>query len=136
MTTAGSGAEAARIARGLAYVCGHLAELRALLEDDGADPSKSLSRLVSALQAPSAGAQAGPDIAALLGQVQAAVQALGDAVGIYGYSRRGTGQSGMEALQIVYRCPLQRCAGRPAETITEPEPKCSVSGARLIRDRL
>lgn len=147
MTTAGSSAEARQVARGLAYVCGHLQELRKLLNDDGTDPAKPLTRLVSAIEAAgavassqpsSAGTPTGGDIAALLRQVHASVQHAGDVVGIYGYSRRGTAQSGMEALQIIYRCPLQRCAGRLEDSVTELNPKCTMSpnGLPLIRDRL
>jgi len=143
MTTAESGAETARVARGLAYVCRHLDELRTLLDDDGTDPSAPLTELVTALQGPAHsqpqdGGQAGPSIAGLLNQINAAVQAAGDALGIYGISVRSSGQTGMEALQVVFRCPLRRCAGRPADRFTGPQPVCTFSPARLplIRERL
>jgi hypothetical protein len=143
MTTAESGAETARVARGLAYVCRHLDELRTLLNDDGTDPSAPLTELVAALQGPThsqpqCGGKAGPSIAGLLSQVNAAVQAAGDALGVYGIGVRSSGQTGMEALQVVFRCPLRRCAGRPADRLTGPQPVCTVSpaGLPLIRERL
>jgi hypothetical protein len=51
---------------------------------------------------------------------------------------RGVEPSGMEPLEIVYRCPLQRCAGRPGSQVTEAQPLCSVSPDRreLLRERL
>jgi hypothetical protein len=143
MTTAESGAEVARVARGLAYVCRHLDELRTLLNDDGTDPSAPLTELVSALQgqAPSrssGGGQAGPSIASLLDRVHTAVQAAGDALGVYGVGVRSSGQTGMEPLQVVFRCPLRLCAGRPADRVSGPQPVCTVSPARLslVRERL
>jgi hypothetical protein len=144
MTTAESGAEAARVARGLAYVCRHLDELRTLLDDDGTDPSKPLAKLVTALQGqaaaqqPTDGGQSRPSVAGLLDQVHAAVQAAGDALGVYGSGVRSGGQTGMEALQVVFRCPLGRCAGRPADRVAGPPPVCTVSpaGLPLIRERL
>ena len=143
MTTGDPGAEAARIARGVAYVCRHLDELRTLLNDDGTDSSAPLTALVAALRGqapsqPSGVGQAGPSIAGLLDQVHAAAQAAGDALGVYGVGVRSSGQTGMEPLQVVFRCPLQRCAGRPADRVTGPQPVCTVSQDRLplTRERL
>jgi hypothetical protein len=140
MTTAESAAEAMRAARGLAYVCNYLDELRSLLGDDGTDPSKPLTMLVAAFQGqqPPDDRQAPASIAGLLDQVNAAVQAAGDALGIYGSSSRSGGTSGMEALQVVFRCPLRQCAGRPADRVAGSQPVCTVSAARLplTRERL
>jgi hypothetical protein len=146
----GSSEDLIRVASGLAYVCRHLDELREVLGDDGSDPSMPLTRLVVALRGnenPSlsrAGGQpteqpTAADVARLLTEVHAAVQAAGDALGVYGIGRsRDGGASGLEVLLVVFRCPLQRCAGRPAHEVTESQPRCSVSSARLpmIRERL
>jgi len=135
MAVSGSRAGAVRVASGLAYVCGHLDELRDLLGDDGSDPDKPLTRLVTALREQ----PQETEVAGLLDALHAAVQATGDEMGIYGLggSRRG-GLSGMEVLQIVFRCPLNRCAGRSAEQVTGPAPVCTVSPGRLPlrRERL
>jgi hypothetical protein len=128
----GSSAEAIRVAKGLAYVCGHLGELRELLKDDGADPSTPLGQLLNALQP----GQAAADVSGSLDAVDAAVRKAGDAFGVYGFTstRRG-GPSGMEALQIVFRCPLQRCTGRPADQVRGSTPVCAISPQRLPLER-
>lgn len=151
MAVSESHSEAIRTASGLAYVCSHLDELRELLGDDGSNPSTPLTRLVGALQAgetppprhpggEQSGEQpAGPYIAGLLNEVHAAVQAAGDALGIYPAGpSRGGGLSGMEVLRIVFRCPLHQCAGRPADKVTGPRPVCTVSPKQLplIRERI
>lgn len=134
MAASGSRAGAIRVASGLAYVCGHLDELRDLLGDDGSDPDKPVTRLVTALREQ----RQETEVAGLLDAVHAAVQASGDEMGIYGFGSRRGGLSGMEVLQIVFRCPLNRCAGRSAEQVAGPAPVCTVSPARLPlrRERL
>jgi hypothetical protein len=124
-----------RVARGLAYVCGHLDELRELLGDDGSDPDRPLARLIAALRAPEP-----EEIAARLDAVDAAVQEAGDMMGVYGPgpARGPAGLDALDALQIVYRCPLKRCAGRPANVFAGARPVCTVSPERLplVRERL
>lgn len=140
MAASGCGLEAIRLANGLAYVCRHLDELRELLGDDGSDPSTALMRLVAVLQGGASGQAAkAPELAGVLEEVHAQVQAAGDVLGVYGSgSSRGGGLSGMEVLQFVYRCPLGRCAGRLAHEVAQAQPVCTVSEARqsLIRERL
>jgi hypothetical protein len=151
MAASGSSQEAIRVASGLAYVCRHLDELRELLGDDGSDPLMPLSRLVTDLHGGGASldSQTGAqqpgertvvfDVVGLLNEVHAAVQAAGDALGVYGFGpSRGGGLSGMEVLQFVFRCPLDRCVGRPAYEVRGAHPVCTVSAARLplIRERL
>jgi hypothetical protein len=128
----GPSADAIRAANGLAYVCGHLEQLRKLLNDDGADPSTPLGQLLNALQS----GEAEPDLSALLDSVDTAARQAGDAFGVYGFltTRRG-GVSGMETLQIVFRCPLRRCAGRGASQVRGSTPVCAISPQRLPLDR-
>ena len=47
-----SSAQAIKVAKGLAYVCGHLDELRERLGEDGAGFSAPLGRLLAALRRP------------------------------------------------------------------------------------
>jgi hypothetical protein len=39
-------------------------------------------------------------------------------------------------MEIVFRCPLGKCTGRPFSDVASFPPLCSVNGAELIRDRL
>lgn len=142
MTESASQAAALRVSIALAYVCDHLQELSAVLGDDGGDPEAPLARLLSTLrasEAPPAQIERGlPDITALLNSVHAALQAAGDVWGVYGAApgRSGDTEGGMEALEIVYRCPLQKCAGRPGGQVAELRPVCAVSQQELLRERL
>ncbi|MFF0201374.1 hypothetical protein [Streptomyces sp. NPDC005017] len=121
-----------RDAAGLAYVCAHYEELRALLGDDGTDPSTPLARLRSAC---------GGEVASLvrlLGEVDAALRAAtGDFVSIRGVGESRPGQSsGLEPLEHVFRCPLRQCTGRHGSEVAEARPVCSLSRRELIRERL
>jgi hypothetical protein len=116
----------AREAAGLAYVCANLGDLRATLDEDGAS---ALERLLAALRS-------GTAITPLLDELHLAVQRAGDALGIYGEQDRGLEAVGTERMEIVFRCPLEKCTGRPFDEVTEFPPLCSVNGAELIRDRL
>jgi len=134
-----------RVAFGLAYVCGHLQELRQTLQDDGTDPSTPIARLLSACRAgpPRAEDEKNPPIrssvAELLDNLHAAVQAAGDILGVYPYGEsRSAEPAGVQSLEIVYRCPLHVCAGRSASEVTDTHPVCFV-GLRmpqLLRERL
>ena len=142
MTSAADAAGTARVAFGIAYVCRHQDELRTWLTESGTDPS-ALTELLAALQGqdtpqPSGKGQADPSIPGLLDRLDAVMLATGDAIGVYGVGLRSSGPSGMEPLQVVFRCPLRLCAGRPADRHTGPEPVCTVSTAKrpLIRERL
>jgi hypothetical protein len=88
-----------------------------------------LPRLLTAVQA-------GQDLVDLLDAVHAAVQAAGDARGVYGQARRGVDAVGVESLEIVYRCPLRVCSGRDEAEVTELPPRCSISGQELPREPL
>jgi hypothetical protein len=106
--------------------------LRELLNDDGEDPRTPLGQLLTVARAEEAGVNAiGP-----LDLVDSAVRQAGDLFGVYGpaSTRRG-GPSGMEALQIVFRCPLRLCTGRLASEVRRSVPVCSLSPRRLPLER-
>ncbi|MGS2646643.1 hypothetical protein [Streptosporangium sp. LJ11] len=131
---AGPGDEAdlwPRIAAGLAYVCHELALLRAELGDNPA---------LRALPAAARSAETTPkELVQLLDVVhEAVIRATGDSWGIYGNLNRHPGElPGVESLEIVYRCPLGRCAGRLREEVRTFPPTCDLAdGRRLDRERL
>jgi hypothetical protein len=120
-----------RSAVGLANVCRQLDELRQLLDDDGDDVTSVLHQLLAAVRARE------PDqvVADLLDELNEAVQDAGDMAGIFGFdTSRGDG-AGLDTLEVVYRCPLRRCAGR---VDADHQPLCAFSPARLplLRERL
>jgi hypothetical protein len=113
----------------LAYVCGHLDELRDLLGDEG-------NALLEQLQA---AVQASADPGEVLDRLHTAVQAAGDVLGVRGHGERsGVVVAGVASVEIVYRCPLGRCAGRVRSEVREFPPHCPLSpgGAELVRERL
>ncbi|GAA1945609.1 hypothetical protein GCM10009837_84540 [Streptomyces durmitorensis] len=127
-----SGPEALWIAKGLSYLCGHLGEVRELLNDDGALPGTPLGRLLSVLREGGTGAE----VSGLLDMVDEAARRAGDQHGVYGPDNTRRGEpSGMEALQIVFRCPLRLCTGRSAREVGRSVPVCPVSPQRLPLER-
>ncbi|MGQ4380274.1 hypothetical protein ACN6K9_003646 [Streptomyces sp. SAS_267] len=125
----------ARVAAGLAYVCGNLDDLTAVLGT--ADPSGPLPQLTAALRALPGQNGPGQDLADLLNQVHVALQAAGDASGAYGQTDfRGVDVAGAESLEIVYRCPIRVCRGRDEAEIATFPAHCSISGRELPREIL
>jgi hypothetical protein len=126
---------------GLAYICGHLSEIRADLSDDGADPDTPLQRLLAAIQSrtaqpPELSDADSSEVAALVDAVHlAVVRATGDAWGVYGQATRHTTLVGIAPVEIVYRCPLGVCAGRLREEVIGAA-RCEVGGGPLRRERL
>ncbi|MFG3266085.1 MULTISPECIES: hypothetical protein [Streptomyces] len=130
-----------RLAFGLAKVCGEVAYYRALLVDDGSDDSTPLAKLMAAAAAAavsgrSDSAHTERTLLALLDAVHTAAQSQGDAQGIYGPFAHRSEAVGLKSVEAVYRCPWQRCLGRAESDVTEPRPRCSVSGLELLRERL
>lgn len=117
--------DTARVSAGLAYLCGHLEEIRDTLGDASA-PSELLTTL---------GSGSPEEIATALNTLHAALRGAGDARGIYGHQRELT-PVGVHSLEIVYRCPLQRCDGRAADEVDDDQPRCAISGRELVRERL
>jgi hypothetical protein len=131
------------VAVGLAYVCTHLQSLQEIL-DDGTDAPTPLELLLAAVKADKEEAAKTFDddpaqLAALLSRVDEAVKTAGLIEGVYG---RGLGRSvepsGLEPLEIVYRCPLHLCIGRSVSQVTGARPVCLISHGKreLLRDRL
>jgi hypothetical protein len=126
--------EAERNAKGLAYVCSHMDEISAALSDDaaGTDGTAALERLRSAMR--DGGNLTGP-----LDDIHHALLRAGDALGVYGHSR-GVIPSlpGVETdrpLEIVYRCPADRCPRADPGPAVSP-PVCGFTGETLRRERL
>ncbi|WP_427919084.1 hypothetical protein [Streptomyces sp. cg40] len=137
----GADGDAGLTAFGLAYICGHFAEIRTDLGDDSSDPDTPLQRLLAAVQ-PHTGQSAalsGADPSGLEALVDAVhlavVRATGDAWGVYGQATRHATLAGVAPVEIVYRCPLGVCAGRLREEVTGPA-RCEVGGGPLRRERL
>ncbi|MFF0490936.1 hypothetical protein ACFYTQ_18105 [Nocardia sp. NPDC004068] len=119
--------DAGRVAAGLAYLCGHLADVRETLGEDGNEPLRRLLEVVRSGEA--------ADVGPALDAVHSALRSAGDARGLYG-NQRGIGPVGVRHLEVVYRCPLGRCTGRAAGEIDEDSPRCAVAGRELLRERL
>jgi hypothetical protein len=116
--------------QGLAYVCAHLDEIRAVFAEDttGAEGIEALERLRSALHADK-------EISGPLSDIHHALLRAGDALGVYGHVR-GLGSLSLagvdesEPLEIVYRCPAGRCPRTvPGPAVTPP--RCGVVGEAL-----
>lgn len=119
---------ARQVARGLAYVCRQLDQIRAELQDD----LTPLRRLLDAIDA-------GRDIADALDMLHEALRAGDDALGIYGHTRRGDERpTGVEdsPLEIIYLCPIDRCSGRRWRSVDAVPVYCQISQQELRRDWL
>jgi hypothetical protein len=56
---------------------------------------------------------------------------------VYGHSVRSLQPAGIEAVEITYRCPIRRCAGRGRDDIVDSSSlRCGISGQELRRERL
>ncbi|MGK8486979.1 hypothetical protein [Nocardia asiatica] len=42
----------------------------------------------------------------------------------------------MRSIEVVYRCPLERCDGRGRDEVGVDPPLCAISGQELRRERL
>lgn len=120
--TAEQKAAEAKTARAVYYVCDHLADLRAQLErGNGTEP---LDRLLAAIRA-------GGELPVLLDELHTAIQAGGDALGIYGQTRsagpRPAGIGRSRAAQVVFLCPVDQCSRTwwPDDSTTE-RPACQI----------
>ncbi|MGV9633337.1 hypothetical protein ACWDO0_04095 [Nocardia rhamnosiphila] len=125
-----SSQDAGRIAAGLAYLCEHLEDIRSVLEDDGSDHGTPLNRLLAVVHSDGV-----TDLGVALDAVHTALQAGGDARGLYGHHRAAT-PIGVHHLEIVYRCPLARCTGRTAAEVHDDPPRCALTERELLRERL
>lgn len=119
-------AAARRVDQGLAYLCTHLDEIRALLADDVAG-REALARLRSRLRGDG-------EISGALSDIHDALLRAGDALGIYRHVRglRELTLAGVGSgpLEIVYRCPVHRCQRIVPGPAVEP-PRCGVTGETL-----
>ncbi|NUP28333.1 MAG: hypothetical protein HOQ44_16870 [Nocardia sp.] len=122
--------DTARATAALAYLCDHLAEIRATLGDTGTDGATPLQRLLTAVHAGRS-----EDIGPAQNAVHTALRVAGDAPGIFGHTR-SLEAVGVHSFEIAYRCPLQVCNGRGDAGAVIDAPQCAVSGRPLLRERL
>lgn len=114
----------------LAYLCANLQEICDALGDDGSDPTTPVAKTLAAVAADDA-----PATIAALNTLHAALQHIGDALGVYG-SLRGLSPTGIRGLEVIYRCPLGRCTGRDRSQAVDDAPVCAISGKQLRREVL
>ncbi|WP_084508408.1 hypothetical protein [Nocardia pseudovaccinii] len=101
-----------------------------MLGDDGTDTGTPLHHLLAIVHSSTTS-----NVGAALDAVHAALQARGDARGLYGH-HRSAAAIGVHRLEVVYRCPLARCAGRAADEVHDDPPRCALTGRELLRERL
>lgn len=138
METEESDAQVARVADGIEYVCYHLADIRVSLERDG--DAAVLDRLLEALKT-------GADASQLLDDLDVAVQATGDQVGVYGYVRASAGLESVTGVsmpgigsphpaELVYLCPGRLCSRIWWPGESSAVPVCTLNGQPLSAERL
>lgn len=119
----------------LAYVCERLDYLRTVLPRDGTGDPPVLRALFDALAR-------GRDLAGALEAVHTGLLNAGDALGVWGHvgsGRRNLSLRGIDdalPFEVVYLCPLGRCAGRLPDQITAFPVTCPIAGRELRRERL
>lgn len=121
-----------RVALGMARVCEHQAEIREQLAHSGS--AQVIDDLLAA-------ARAGRHVGNLLDALHAALQAGGDALGVYGHTR-GTGAqlagiSGERSSEEIYLCPGRRCTRYcwPDAAVTGP-PTCEIDDGPMLKSRV
>jgi hypothetical protein len=123
------------VADALAYVCGRLEYLRAVLPRDEAGDPPVLRALFAALSD-------GQDLVGPLEALHADLLNAGDVLGVWGHVRpgwRNLSVSGLDEsapFEVVYLCPLGRCSGRRPEKTTTFPVTCAITGRELRRERL
>jgi hypothetical protein len=131
----GPDAPSTDIAEALAYVCGRLDYLRAVLPPDEAGEPPALRALLEAVS--HAHDLTGPLDALHIGLLNA-----GDALGVWGHVRSGVrslnvpGVDEHTPFEVIYLCPLGRCAGRRPDRTTTFPVTCAIAGRELRRERL
>ncbi|MEV5750750.1 hypothetical protein AB0L00_23250 [Actinoallomurus sp. NPDC052308] len=116
----------------LAYVCGQVDSLRAILAD-GHGPSP-LDDLLAA-------ARDGRDLTGPLETLHTTLLAAGDPLGVWGHVRswravNATGIDQRAPFEPVYLCPLLRCSGRRPDNTTVFPLTCTITGRPLRREEL
>ncbi|MFD8087400.1 hypothetical protein ACFV4F_37570 [Kitasatospora sp. NPDC059722] len=115
----------------IAYVCGDAAGIREALEP----ATEPLDRLLEAVRA-------GEDITAALNDLHVALQAAGDALGVYGYNRspssglRLAGAVPSRPREALLICPTGRCSRYDRPDPVAPAPTCAIDGLALRRTLL
>jgi hypothetical protein len=120
----------------LAYVCSHLAYLRALLPDG--DAAVALHDLVRSVTSAD---PSGRDLRRRLDALHRKVQAAGDGLGVWGHAadtRRDLNLPGVSSgpFEPLYLCPIGRCSGRQVDQTTVFPLVCEITGRELDQDVL
>ncbi|WP_367132185.1 MULTISPECIES: hypothetical protein [Streptomyces] len=114
------------LADAVAYVCGDAAEIREALEP----ATEPLDCLLEAVRA-------GENVATALNDLHVALQAAGDALGVYGHNRsaaRGLRLVGVVASrprETLLICPTGRCSRYDRPDPIAPAPSCAINGLAL-----
>ncbi|GAA2645228.1 hypothetical protein GCM10010399_93870 [Dactylosporangium fulvum] len=121
-----------RTASAIAFVCTHLADLRAQLTRLG--DTGPLEQLLARLAA-------GDDPAAALDRLHDTLLAGGDVLGVYGSGTRSwsvhvAGAGTTAPAETLYVCPLRRCARYRWADAGGTAPACTIGGAPMRRERL
>jgi len=130
--------ESTQVADAVAWVCAEEPGIRACLERAG--DTSPLDRLIAVVRD-------GGDVAERLDELHSALQRCGDALGVFGPTRRGGGYVGAlpggigdpRQVEVLFLCPRGSCsrAWRPDPTTsTSSPPTCQLHGESLRWERL
>lgn len=132
--------ESTEVADAVARVCADVPTIRARLERAG--DTSPLDRLIAAMRD-------GGEVAERLGELHTALQRCGDALGVFGSTRRGGGYGGTlpggmgdpNPVEVVFLCPRGSCSrGWRPDPATSPSPStpptCQLHGEPLRWERL
>lgn len=130
--------ESTQVTDAVAWVCAGEPGIRACLERDG--DTSPLDRLIAAVRD-------GGEVVERLDELHAALQRCGDALGVFGPTRRGgnyhgahpVGMGDPRPVEVVFLCPRGNCSRtwRP-DAVTQPStpPECQLHGESLRWERL
>jgi hypothetical protein len=127
------GSPADSTADAIAYVCNNLVDIRACLESVS-DPAV-LDRLLEAVRS-------GEDAAGPMDDLNAVLQAAGDELGVYGYTRGAGTEMSLPGIgpprpvEVVYLCPANRCSRYWWPDSSAAVPVCALEGQPLCAERL
>ncbi|MGN9845171.1 hypothetical protein ACTMTI_44320 [Nonomuraea sp. H19] len=120
------------VGEAIEYVCQHLADIRWQLEQAG--DTGPLDRLLAALRADA-------EVDGLIRALHEALQAGGDALGVYGNVRsaipKALGDFGLaRPKRALYLCPGRRCARYAWFDPAASPPVCGIDGEPMLQERL
>lgn len=130
--------QSTKVTDAVARVCAEEPQIRACLERAG--DTSPLDRLIAAVHE-------GGEVSARLDELHAALQRCGDALGVFGPSRRGggfrsarpVGMGDPRPVEVVFLCPRGTCSRYWRPNPAEPPstaPTCQIHGEPLRWERL